>query len=57
MDSNDQSGFINLVKKDDEVIAAYGGRGGRGNIAFATRANPAPAYAENGEPGEIRKDY
>jgi len=37
------------------VIAAYGGRGGRGNIAFATRSNPAPAFAENGEPGEIRK--
>lgn len=52
-----ESGLViaDLVKKDDEVIAAYGGRGGRGNIAFATRANPAPAYAENGEPGEIRK--
>lgn len=44
-----------LTHKDDEVIAAYGGRGGRGNIALATRANPAPSFAENGEPGEIRK--
>lgn len=52
-----ESGLViaDLTNKDEEVIAAYGGRGGRGNIAFATRANPAPAYAENGEPGEYRK--
>lgn len=47
--------IADLVNKDDEVIVAYGGRGGRGNIAFATRSNPAPSFAENGEPGEIRK--
>lgn len=47
--------IADLVKKDDSVIAAYGGRGGRGNIAFATRSNPAPSFAENGEPGEIRR--
>ena len=47
--------IADLTKKDDKVIAAYGGRGGRGNIAFATKANPAPSFAENGEPGEIRK--
>ena len=34
-----------LTKKDDEVVVAYGGRGGRGNIALATRSNPAPSYA------------
>lgn len=52
-----ESGLViaDLTKKTDEVIAAYGGRGGRGNIAFATRSNPAPAFAENGEPGEMRK--
>jgi len=47
--------IADLIDKNDEVIAAYGGRGGRGNIAFATRSNPAPAFAENGEPGENRK--
>ena len=47
--------MADLTKNDDEVIVAYGGRGGRGNIAFATRSNPAPEFAENGEPGEIRK--
>lgn len=44
-----------LTKKGDKVIAAYGGRGGRGNMAFATRNNPAPAFCENGEPGEEKK--
>ena len=47
--------IADLVKKDDSVIAAYGGRGGRGNIAFATRSNHAPSFAENGEPGEVRR--
>ena len=55
--SDYETGMIiaDLTKKDEEVIVAYGGRGGRGNIAFATRSNPAPAFAENGEPGEVRK--
>ena len=47
--------IADLTKKDDEAIIAYGGRGGRGNIAFATRTNPAPSFAENGEPGEYKK--
>ena len=44
-----------LIHKDDEVIVVSGGRGGRGNMAFATKANPAPSFSENGEPGEERK--
>ena len=44
-----------LTKKGDRVVAAYGGRGGRGNMAFATRNNPAPAFCENSEPGEEKK--
>lgn len=47
--------IADLTKKDDQVVVAYGGRGGRGNMAFATRSNPAPSYAENGEPGEYKK--
>ena len=52
-----ETGLImaDLTKKDEEFIVAYGGRGGRGNIALATRTNPAPSYSENGEPGEVRK--
>ena len=47
--------LADMTKESDEVAVAVGGRGGRGNIAFATRTNPAPDYAENGEPGEYRK--
>lgn len=47
--------IADLVKQNEEAIVAYGGRGGRGNMAFATHRNKAPAFAENGEPGEIRK--
>ena len=47
--------IADLVEKDDEVVVAHGGRGGRGNMAFATHSNPAPAYCENGESGEVLK--
>ena len=47
--------IADLTKKGDKAVVAYGGRGGRGNMAFATRTNPAPGFAENGEPGEIKK--
>lgn len=46
--------IADLTNKNDEVIVATGGRGGRGNISLATRTNPAPSYSENGEPGETR---
>ncbi|MBR3198482.1 MAG: GTPase ObgE [Bacilli bacterium] len=47
--------IADLTKNGEEVTIAKGGRGGRGNMAFATQNNPAPKYAENGEPGEYRK--
>ncbi len=47
-----QEVIADLVESDQEVIVARGGRGGRGNIRFATAVNPAPQIAENGEPGE-----
>lgn len=47
--------IADLVKNGEEAIVAHGGRGGRGNIAFATRSNPAPNFAENGEPGEVKR--
>lgn len=41
-----------LTEIGQELVVAKGGRGGRGNIKFATHRNPAPAIAENGEPGQ-----
>ncbi len=46
--------LADLVHNNQEFIVAKGGRGGRGNIRFATAKNPAPEVAENGEPGEER---
>lgn len=47
--------IADLTKHNEEVIVAYGGKGGRGNVTLATRNNPCPSFAERGEPGEIRK--
>lgn len=47
--------LADLKDKDSRATICEGGRGGRGNTAFKTQSNPAPNYAENGEPGEVRK--
>ena len=44
--------IADLTENNEEAIVALGGRGGRGNIALATRTNSCPSYAENGEEGE-----
>ena len=41
-----------LANTGDEFVAARGGRGGRGNVRFATATRRAPAFADKGEPGE-----
>lgn len=51
------NGYIlaDLSHKGDEVKIATGGRGGRGNTAFATATHPAPDISEKGEPGEEKE--
>ncbi|MFP7477912.1 GTPase ObgE [Terribacillus saccharophilus] len=46
--------IADLTKHEQEAVIAKGGRGGRGNSRFATPRNPAPDFAENGEPGVER---
>ncbi|PWA10718.1 GTPase ObgE [Pueribacillus theae] len=54
IDEDTGDAIADLTKHGQKVIAAKGGRGGRGNTRFATPANPAPHHAENGEPGMER---
>ncbi|QKG84109.1 GTPase ObgE [Kroppenstedtia pulmonis] len=44
--------IADMTRPGQQERIAKGGRGGRGNIRFATPKNPAPYVAENGEPGE-----
>jgi GTPase len=44
-----------LFEEGDELVVARGGRGGRGNAAFATPTNRAPREWESGEPGQERR--
>lgn len=44
-----------LVKSEQKVLVASGGRGGRGNARFATSIKRAPQFCEPGEPG-IERD-
>lgn len=43
-----------ITKQGQEVVVAEGGRGGKGNAAFATSRNPAPEISEKGVPGVER---
>jgi len=44
--------LADLSRPGDRVVAAQGGRGGRGNESFKNRRNTAPRLKEKGEPGE-----
>lgn len=44
--------IADLTRQGQQAVIAKGGRGGRGNVRFATANNPAPHIAENGEEGE-----
>jgi GTPase len=44
-----------LFEDGEELVVARGGRGGRGNAAFATPTNRAPREWESGEEGQERR--
>lgn len=52
-DSGEKLGEV--VQPEQELVAARGGKGGRGNARFATPVNRAPRHAEPGTAGEKRQ--
>ena len=43
-----------LLDENHSYVAAHGGKGGKGNVHFATSTNRAPRLATKGQPGEER---
>jgi GTP-binding protein len=53
-DAKSEELLADLTQPGQEVLLLKGGRGGRGNVRFASSTNQAPRLAERGEPGEER---
>lgn len=47
--------IADITEHNQEAIICKGGRGGRGNMAFASGTNRCPDYCEHGEPGETKE--
>jgi len=52
-----RGGFVmkDLARAGDQVIAAHGGRGGKGNTRFKSATNRAPRESTPGGTGEVRQ--
>ena len=53
-DADTNAIIADLVDEGQQVMVARGGRGGLGNVHFATSTHQAPREAQKGEPGEER---
>ncbi|MCM1259394.1 MAG: GTPase ObgE [Prevotella sp.] len=54
IDSDTHIVIGDITKHGQEVVVAAGGKGGKGNAAFANSRNPAPEISEKGQPGVER---
>ncbi|AEE96700.1 GTPase ObgE [Mahella australiensis] len=43
-----------LINDGQQIIVAYGGKGGKGNAHFTTSVRQTPRFAQEGEPGQER---
>ncbi len=50
----DTSEVFNLDQKDQKILIAKGGLGGRGNYEFRSPTNTTPTYAQKGLSGQVR---
>ena len=48
--------IADITEHNQEVVVCKGGRGGRGNMAFASGTYKCPDFCEKGEPGEKKND-
>jgi GTP-binding protein len=53
-DSESGDLLCDLKEDEQQYIAAKGGRGGKGNLHFASSTNRAPRFSQPGEEGEIK---
>jgi len=47
--------IADFIESGQRILVVKGGKGGRGNASLASSQDPAPRYAEEGQPGEERK--
>jgi len=55
IDRNNGLVIKDLATEGESVIAAHGGKGGRGNTRFKSSTNQAPRQSTDGSPGEVRQ--
>lgn len=54
-DAQQEALLADLVSPGQQLIVAYGGRGGKGNAHFASSRLRTPRFAQPGEPGQQRQ--
>ncbi len=47
--------IADFIESGQRILVVKGGKGGRGNASLASSLDPAPRFAEEGQPGEERK--